>query len=51
MISLEQARKILNNPALTDEEVLEIRDGFRSLVEIIFEQWEEEKKAKQYKEN
>jgi len=43
MLSLQQVKKILNNPNISDDEALEIRDGFRSLVEIIYEQWEKEK--------
>ena len=40
MLTLEQARKSLNDPSLSDEEVLEIRDQFYALAEIIYEQWE-----------
>ena len=39
MLTLEQVRKSLNDPTLSDEEVLEIRDQLYSLAEIIFEQW------------
>jgi len=37
MVSLEQARKILNDKSLSDEQVLQIRDDLRFLVETIFE--------------
>jgi len=45
MLSLERAKELLNDPTLSDEEVLEIRDGFYHLAEIIFEKWQEDKKA------
>ncbi|NLD47028.1 MAG: hypothetical protein GX660_07490 [Clostridiaceae bacterium] len=44
MLSLEEAKKTLNDPNLTDEEVLEIRDSFQALAEIIFEQWQLERR-------
>ena len=40
MLTLEQTRESLNDPTLSDEEVLEIRDQLYSLAEIIFEQWQ-----------
>jgi hypothetical protein len=40
MLTLEQVRKSLNDPTLSDEEVLEIRDQLYALAEIIFEQWQ-----------
>lgn len=40
MLTLEQARKLLNDPTLSDEDVLEIRDQLYALAEIIYEQWE-----------
>jgi hypothetical protein len=43
MLNLEQVKKLLNDPAISDEEALEIRDQFYSLAEIIFEQWQKEK--------
>jgi hypothetical protein len=43
MLSLGQAKQILNDPNITVEKILEIRDNFRSLAEVIFEQWEKEK--------
>lgn len=43
MLSVEQAKKILNDPNLSGEEITEIRDSFRSLAEIIFEKWQNEK--------
>ena len=44
MISLEQVKALLNDPTISDEEVLEIRDQCYSLAEIIFEQWQKDKK-------
>ena len=40
MLTLEQTRKSLNDPTLSDEEVLEIRDQLYALTEIIYKQWE-----------
>lgn len=37
MISLEQAKKIMGDTDLSDEEILKIRDDLRFLVETIFE--------------
>jgi hypothetical protein len=39
----QQVKKTLNDPAISDSEVLEIRDQLYSLAEIIFEQWQKEK--------
>ena len=38
-ISLEEAREFLGNPNLTDQEVDEIKEQVRLLVEIIYEKW------------
>ena len=38
-ISLEEARELLGNPNLTDQEVDEIKEQVRLLVEIIYEKW------------
>jgi hypothetical protein len=43
MLTLEQVKKLLNDPAIPDDEALEIRDHFYSLAEIIFEQWQKER--------
>lgn len=43
MLSLEHVKKLLNDPTLSDEEVLEIRDQFYTLCEIIYERWRAEK--------
>ena len=40
MLTLEKTRESLNDPTLSDEEVLEIRDQLYSLAEIIYEQWQ-----------
>ena len=45
MLALEQMKKLLNDPSLTDSEILEIRDQLYSLAEIIFEKWQQDKKA------
>lgn len=45
LLTIEQSKKILNDPTLSDEQVAEIRDGFRHLAEVIFDKWMEERKA------
>ena len=50
MLSIERAKKLLNDPSLSDKEIEEIRDGFYQLSELMFEQWQAERikaKAKQ----
>ena len=49
MLTLEQVKKLLNDPAISDSEALEIRDHFYSLAEIIFEQWEKGREAEKAK--
>ena len=43
MLSTARIKELLNTATMSDEEVEEIRDGFRALAEIIFEQWREER--------
>ena len=45
MLTLEQMKKLLDDPSLTDSEILEIRDQLYSLAELIFEKWQQDKKA------
>jgi len=45
MLTLEQMKKLLDDPSLSDDQVLEIRDGLYALAEIIYEKWQEDKKA------
>jgi len=45
MLTLEQMKKLLNDPSIPDEQVLEIRDQLYALAEIIFEKWQQDKKA------
>ena len=40
MLTLEQMKKLLDDPSIPDDQVLEIRDQLYSLAEIIYEQWE-----------
>lgn len=44
MISIERTKKLIGKPDMPDAEAEKIRDSMRSLVEIIFEQWIEERK-------
>lgn len=52
MLSIEQTRKILgkNADGLTDEDLTEIRDGYRLMAEVIFDKWLLERKAKNLNE-
>lgn len=52
MLSIEQTRKILGKKAegLTDEDLTEIRDGYRLMTEVIFDKWLLERKAKKLNE-
>jgi len=45
MLTLEQIKKTLNDPSISDEEALEIRDQLYALAEIIYEKWQADKKA------
>lgn len=51
MLGLTQVKLLLNDPDISDSEALEIRDSFRSLAEVMFEQWEKGKEVKQNNEN
>lgn len=39
LLTVEDTKKILNKPELTDEEATEIRDGYRLMAEVIFDKW------------
>lgn len=45
MLTLEQMKKLLDDPSLTDEQILEIRDQLYALAEIIYEKWQQDRKA------
>jgi len=45
MLSIERVKELLKDQNISDEEAKEIRDGFRNLAEIIFEQWQEERSS------
>ena len=49
MLTIQQVKAILNNPKMPDKEAEEIRDNFRSLAEVIFEQFEKGKEIKKIK--
>lgn len=51
VVSIEQTKKLLNDPTLSDEQAEEIRDGFRMLGEVIFDKWFEERKQGQHKQD
>ncbi len=46
MLSIERIKELLNDPAISDSNAKEIRDGLYMLAEIIFEKWQEDKKAR-----
>lgn len=51
MLSVEHVKKLLNDPAVSDEEAEKIRDDTRMLAELIFDSWmEDRKKAKEKNE-
>lgn len=39
-------KTLLKDPAISDDEALEIRDHFYSLAELMFEQWQKEQEKK-----
>ena len=45
MLTLEKMKELLDDPSLSDNQVLEIRDQLYSLAEIIFEKWQQDKAA------
>ena len=45
MLTLEQMKKLLDDPSLSDEQILEIRDQLYALAEIIYEKWQQDRKA------
>jgi hypothetical protein len=51
MLSIQQVKKILNKPEMSDEEVEALRDAYRSLAEVIFEQWMRDRQREKLKRN
>lgn len=49
LVTIEETKKLLANPELSDEEATEIRDGYRLLAEVIFEKQLVEWKARKDK--
>lgn len=45
ILTVEQTKKILNEPDMPEEKATVIRDGFRLLAEVIREKWLEERKV------
>ncbi len=45
MLTLEQMKKLLDDPSIPDDQVLEIRDQLYALAEIIFEKWQQDMTA------
>ena len=43
MLSVKKVKELLEDKTLSDEEVEEIRDGYRNLAEVIFEHYQNEK--------
>jgi hypothetical protein len=46
MLSVQKAKKLINDETISDEEAEKIRDECRDLAEIIFDKWLEEKRLK-----
>lgn len=46
IISVQETKKILNDPTLSDKQAGEIRDSFRMLSEVVFDKWYDERKNK-----
>ncbi len=46
MLSIEETKKLLNDTTISDEQVEQIRDEIRALVEVIFQSWLEKEQAK-----
>jgi len=46
MLTIERIKALLKNQNISDQTAKEIRDDFRSLAEIIFEQWQLKKQGK-----
>ena len=46
MLSIERIKELLNDHNISDHKAKNIRDNFRSLAEIIFEQWQFKKQKK-----
>ena len=44
MLSIEKTKKLIGDPNMSDEEAEKIRDEFRALAEIIFEDWYEKRR-------
>lgn len=42
MLSIERVKQLLKDPALSDADAEKIRDEFRILAEIIFDQWQKQ---------
>lgn len=49
MLSLEETKRALNDQSITDEEALKIQDDTNSLVELIFEKWEQDRQKERLK--
>lgn len=43
MLNLEQVKEILNDPDMSDDEAMEIRDHLYNLAELIFEKWQKDR--------
>ncbi len=47
MLTIARTKELLNDSSLSEEEVERIRDDFRALAEVIFEQWRSERKNRE----
>lgn len=46
MLSIKQTKELLNKPAMSDKMAEKIRDSYRELAEIIFEQYQSDRNKK-----
>ena len=44
LLTIEDTKKILGTPNMSDEDATEIRDGFRRLIEVIYDKSMEERR-------
>lgn len=44
MLSAQRIKELCNDPAMTDQDAEEIRDGFRALAEVIFQVWQKNRR-------
>ena len=46
MLSVERTKELIGEPNMSDDEAEALRDSFRAMAEVMFEQWQYEKRRK-----